>query len=220
MPRSAIVQEAALASFGILFVLGLIKHLKGVPVVASFGFTAALGLQLYFPLLRRGRNGVTTASIGLGLATWRIDLKWFLMWGLLVTPFFVFGHHFYQTIFMGRGFNFALPEDILQRLFMQTLVVALAEEVFFRGYLQERFERLWPARRKLFGVPFGAAILLGSAVFALAHFVGEYNPARLGPFFPSLLFGLLRARSGSIWGAAGLHAYFNVLGDLVWASYR
>lgn len=220
LPRGVLVRETWLAALGILLALGLIKHLAWLPVVGSFGFTLALGLQLYLPLLFRGSRGISNHSLGLRRDVWKTDLQTFLIWSAVVTVPFVLGHHLWQTQLMGRPFNFALPQDLLQRFVMQTLVVAVAEELFFRGYLQERFEQLWPAGRRLFGAPFGAAVVASSAVFALAHFVGEYNPTRLGPFFPSLLFGLARARSGSIWGAVGLHAYFNLLGDLVWASYR
>ena len=40
-----------------------------------------------------------------------------------------------------------------------------------------------------------------SALFALGHVATEFHPNRLGVFFPSLLFGWLRARTGGI-GAA------------------
>lgn len=219
--RAQLVREIWVASIGILLLLGLIKHLGAVmPVVRSWGFTLALGLQLYVPLFLRGRRAIDNRSLGLRLDRWRTDLAVFAAWAAVVTVPFALGHHLWQTELMGRPFRFAVPDDLLQKFVTQTIVVAVAEEVFYRGYLQERFERLWPAKRRLFGAPFGAAILASSAVFALAHFVGEYAPTRLGPFFPSLLFGLARARSGSVLGAIGLHAYFNLLGDFVWASYR
>ena len=70
-------------------------------------------------------------------------------------------------------------------------VIGLSEELFFRGYIQERFQRRFPGGLPILGVRLGPAILLTSAVFALAHFVGDYRPARLATFFPSLVFGLL-----------------------------
>lgn len=219
--RSVLVREVWIAAVGVLLALGLVKHLVPlVPFVKSYGATIALGLQMYAPLMMRGARGITLESLGLRRDTWALDLKWFFVWSAVVTVPFALGHHVWQTQLMGRPFNFGLPDGVVQRLLTQGLIVAMAEELFFRGYLQERLERLWPAKRKLFGAPFGLAIVVSSAVFALAHFVGEYNPARLGPFFPSLLFGLARARTGSIISAIGLHAYFNVLGELVWASYR
>jgi hypothetical protein len=133
---------------------------------------------------------------------------------------FAIGHHYWQTIIFHRPFIPRLPEHLITGVLLQALVVALAEELYFRGYLQERLARIWPLGQRLFGAPFGRAIIAGSAVFALAHFVGEYRFDRLGPFFPALVFGMLRARSGTIAGAIAFHAYCNVLGELLWACYR
>ena len=220
-PRAAVAREAWGAAVGILLALGLIKHVgHALPVVRDYGYTLALGLQLYLPLMLRGRRGISNESLGLTLSRWRTDLKVWAVWAVVVTIPFAIGHHYWQTTLMGRPFVPGLPDDLLKKFVLQTLVVALAEEIFFRGYLQERLQRLWPARRRLFGAPFGAAIVVTSAVFALAHYVGEYDLTRLGPFFPSLLFGWLRARSRTVVGAVAFHAYANLLGDLLWASYR
>jgi membrane protease YdiL (CAAX protease family) len=133
---------------------------------------------------------------------------------------FAIGHHYFQTVLMHRPFKARLPENVVESILTQVVVVALAEELFFRGYLQERLERIWPATRKVFGVPFGRAIIVAAAVFALAHFIGEYQLDRLGPFFPALVFGLLRARTQTIVGSIGYHAFCNILGEVLWASYR
>ena len=111
------------------------------------------------------------------------------------------------------------PDDLAISVVNQVLAVALPEELYFRGYLQSRMEALWPARRRLFGAMFGKALVISCGVFALAHFVGEYNLARLGPFFPALLFGLLRGRTGRITAAVTYHAFCNVLSQVLAASY-
>ena len=214
-------REILLASVGILLVLGLVKHLARVwPPAAEYGFTIAAGLQLYVPVYLIGRRGITREELGLTLVGWRKDL---LMVGALslatIVPFAI-GHHYWQTLVGHRTFAFRLPEGVLENMILQLLVVALSEEMFFRGYLQRRMEHLWPAARSIFGVPFGRAIVVSSLVFALAHFVGEYVPARLGPFFPSLVFGLLRTRTGTLLGAVSYHAFCNLLGDVLFASYR
>src|SRR5581483_3462669 len=67
----------------------------------------------------------------------------------------------------------------------QILFTALPEETFFRGSLQPSLPvRPW------------VAILVTSALFALAHLGFERDPRRLLVFFPSLLFGWLRLRTG------------------------
>lgn len=219
--RRTLRAEAWLASLGVLAALGLVKHIGLlVPVVRSWGFTVALGLQLYVPLVMRDSRGITSESLGLTAKRWRADLKYLLIWMVVITVPYVAGYHFLQTGYVGRPYTGNLTSEPFQRFLTQTLVVALAEELFFRGYLQERLQQLFPAKRKLFGAPFGLAIVLTSVVFALAHFVGEYRPYRLGPFFPSLLFGWFRARTGSILAAVGFHAYANLLSDTLQQLYR
>jgi membrane protease YdiL (CAAX protease family) len=96
--------------------------------------------------------------------------------------------------------------------------VALPEEVFHRGYLMSALEQRWPAKRKLFGVPFGWAAVISSTLFALGHLVTMPNTARLATFFPALVFAWLWRRSGSLWAPALFHAAANLLMDMLLAS--
>jgi membrane protease YdiL (CAAX protease family) len=139
---------------------------------------------------------------------------------VIVTVPFAIGHHFWQTMLFHHSFRFAMPEAFVTGVLTQVFIVALAEEIFFRGYLQERMAKIWPLERTLFGAPFGRAIVVAAVVFALAHFVGEYRVDRLGPFFPALVFGMLRAKTGRVVAPILFHAYCNVLGEVLWACYR
>jgi uncharacterized protein len=93
----------------------------------------------------------------------------------------------------------------------QLLVIALPEEAFFRGYLQSRLDRCFPKRISVAGAEVGASLVLTSAIFALGHLLTLTNPTRLAVFFPSLLFGWLRARTGGIGAAFVFHALCNLL---------
>jgi len=92
----------------------------------------------------------------------------------------------------------------------QLFYVAVAEETFFRGYVQSNVTR-WlvqtaPHRQ-------AACRVLGPVVsallFALAH-VAIVGPAGAVVFFPGLLFGWLRARTGSLLAPILFHATANV----------
>jgi membrane protease YdiL (CAAX protease family) len=97
------------------------------------------------------------------------------------------------------------------RVVDQVLVVALPEELFFRGYMQTRLTHLWgQGRTRLLGVQVGRAFWTTQLLFALAH-LGELHPWRLSVFVPALLFGWLRERTGSIGPAVVAHAFSNLL---------
>ncbi len=111
------------------------------------------------------------------------------------------------------GFHLHLPDGFVVLVLSQILVVAVPEEVFFRGYLMSRFEERWPSRRRVLGAAVGWPLLLSSALFAFGHFAVDLAPPRLAVFFPALVFGWMRARSGSIAAGALFHALCNVLSE-------
>jgi membrane protease YdiL (CAAX protease family) len=84
-------------------------------------------------------------------------------------------------------------------LFHQALV-ALSEETFFRGYLHDALAR--HGRRPL---PWT------SLLFAATHVAIFPSPWRALTFFPALLFGWTRERTGSVYVPAALHFGFNLL---------
>ena len=102
---------------------------------------------------------------------------------------------------------------------IQMLLVALPEEFFYRGYLQGTLDRVWPRRIRILGVECGLSIVVVSAMFALGHFVVGFDPQRLAVFFPSLLFGWMRARTGSIAAATAFHGLCNIVVDVLGKSY-
>ena len=100
---------------------------------------------------------------------------------------------------------------LLQWLLTQLLVVALPEEIFFRGYVQQRLRAFWPPRRTLFGTAFGGAHVVTALLFALIHLVILPAPERLLVFFPGLIFGWLAERSRGVFASTAHHALANVV---------
>jgi hypothetical protein len=172
--------------------------------------------------------GITIHPLRPGLRVLGVALL--LTWPAFVLGFFLY----YDTVCSGQGllrtwanataplcthwqgfagFRLRLPEGFVVLVLSQILVVAVPEELFFRGYLMSRFEARWPSRRRLFGAAVGWPLLVSSLLFAFGHFVVDLAPARLAVFFPALVFGWMRNRSGSIAPAAVFHALCNVLSE-------
>lgn len=121
--------------------------------------------------------------------------------------------------FAARAAQLRLPPDFALLAANQVLVIALPEEMFFRGYLFGRLEERWPARRRFLGAPVGRALLASAGLFALGHLLVDFNPQRLAVFFPALVFGWMRARTGSVTPGIAYHALCNLLADLLHTSY-
>ncbi len=85
-------------------------------------------------------------------------------------------------------------------LFREGLLVALPEEVFFRGYLYDAFEEKgWEP------------VLPSSVLFAAGHLFIFASWYRALTLFPGLLLGWSRKTSGNIYVPMALHLLFNLL---------
>jgi membrane protease YdiL (CAAX protease family) len=113
-----------------------------------------------------------------------------------------------------------LPEGFALLAAVQLLVVALPEELFYRGWMQGRWAGAEPARGVvLLGARLGAGFLRTQALFALGHLAAGPQPWRLGTFFPGLLFGWLRARTGNVAAPVLAHALSNLFLRTLEASF-
>jgi hypothetical protein len=99
------------------------------------------------------------------------------------------------------------------------IVVALPEEFFYRAYLMGRLDDIFKGRIRLLGVNVGWALLIQAALFALGHFVVDFNPSRLGVFFPALAFGWLRAKRNTIVAPILFHTASNIFMEIFRAGY-
>ena len=221
--------------------IGLSKHLAVVPVLQSLVGLAAAAMQLFVPLREADRSPLGDDGIGYRLNGMSREILWVLGIFLITAVPFWFLHESWWAWLQGRPpghSSLAIPIgdlstwlqssgwlgrsspslDLVELVLIHLLAVALPEELFYRGYLQPRLCSSFRDHRLVWGFRWNHGIALTAALFALAHFLGEYNPARLGPFFPALLFGLLRRRSGTIGGAVLLHGLYNLLGALLFAG--
>jgi len=87
------------------------------------------------------------------------------------------------------------------------LLVALPEEVFFRGYLYDAFVE---AGRE--------PVLPVALLFAVGHFVIAPSPFRLLTFFPALLLGWGRKGSGNVYVPTAVHFLYNLFPSLIGGS--
>jgi membrane protease YdiL (CAAX protease family) len=136
----------------------------------------------------------------------------------VIYPCFWFGFRLWWHV---EHFRPAPLGPVLNDALGQLLVIALPEEAFYRGYLQTSLERdLGSARSvSIFGTRVGLGVVVTSAIFALGHLLTELSPARLAVFFPALIFGFLRARTGGIGAALLFHAMCNLFAAYLLRSY-
>lgn len=115
-------------------------------------------------------------------------------------------------------FELRAPPGLALAALTQLLVVALPEELFYRGFLQTAWGRAPGRTVRVLGAELGPGFVATQALFALGHLV-VLQPWRLGTFFPGLLFGWLRARTGNLAAPVLFHALSNLLMLTLEASF-
>lgn len=227
LPREAV--REVLAIWGLCFLGLLLAMVSGsgqAKLVATVGF-------LYLPLVPMLRRNEDYPDFGLTLRNWRGDLKLSAVVLATVLPLFVLGYAaFVQALprlpaaaqallapYVGTPhFALKLPTRFPEWIIDQLFVVALPEEFFYRGYVQGRLRDAWPQGRLWWGARLGPAFWWTAVLFALGH-LAIFEVWRLGVFFPALLFGWMRERTGSVLGAALVHACSNLLMKVLEASF-
>ncbi|MBN1877682.1 MAG: CPBP family intramembrane metalloprotease [Anaerolineae bacterium] len=95
------------------------------------------------------------------------------------------------------------------------IFVGLAEEVWYRGYIQTRLNQVFARRWTFFGVQWGWGVLIASLIFGFTHVLNGWN-LETGEFHPlwwwgawtttsSLLFAYVREKTGSVVAGSILH---------------
>ncbi|MEE2960726.1 MAG: CPBP family intramembrane glutamic endopeptidase [Myxococcota bacterium] len=226
----------------LLLALLIVKTIATLPWIGPLAVTAVAALQLYWPILRAEKLGYPYEWLGIKKSEIPQDIKIVAILCLVTFPLYGLGVHWYMT----EAYDwFSIPEvaawlphktfapmenpkwfDLWKGALwlgeislIHILGVALPEEMFYRGYLQPQMEKRFSKPGTLFGVPFGRGTIMTAALFALGHFVGEWNPLRLAPFFPSLIFAWQRNRNNSIFGAILYHGLCNIYGEILFSLY-
>lgn len=206
-----------------------------LPFVGHVGSALVAVLLLYTPVLAAWRRGEDLADYGFALAPLGRGLAVGLGVPLLVFPLFALGYAaFHELACASEPVRVLVPPGVCARwsgpgdmvdaagagglgiaalvelAVIQLVVVALPEELFFRGFLLRLLESAWPPRRRLLGGGIGWALVVSALLFAIIHLPKAGDPRTLATFFPGLLFGWMRSATGSILAPVLAHAASNV----------
>jgi membrane protease YdiL (CAAX protease family) len=223
------VQEV-LILWGVAFLAILVAY----RIAPGWAKPVATVAFLYLPLWAMSRRNEDYQDYGVTLRAWRQDLLLVAVLCAVVLPLFTLGFWGATVVRpllppwlqawvaplggQGRWFHARLPDRFGLWVVDQLFVVAFPEEFFYRGYLQARLKTAWPRGARIAGVTVGPAFLLTALLFALGH-LAVFQAWRLAVFFPALLFGYLRERTGTVLGSTLLHAICNLYALFLEASF-
>ncbi len=194
------------------FVIGICKILyafRSVPFVAQTLPVWAAALFLYVPLFLLFRTGTRPEEWGITLRRFSLSVKLLLAVSLLFLPAYALLFWLYRSWWFHLPVRVHFPHDWLLILSYHLLCVALPEEVFYRGYVESRLNRAFPQTLNLLSARVGFGWLYTALLFALGHYIISLRPESLATFFPGLLFGWMRERTGSVASSTAFHALCN-----------
>ncbi len=168
-------------------------------------------LFLYAPVVSSLLRNRDLAGAGLEGTDWRRAGVDILVYSLVILPLFFAGWRVIEPFGIPVRLSFRLPPDWGMLFLWHFFGVALPEEVFFRGWLQERLDAIIGRKLRFLGADIGGGLFISALAFAAAHYVLEPRPDRLLVFFPALLFGYFRERSNSVFVPVMAHGAGNFL---------
>jgi uncharacterized protein len=218
-------------AFVAIAVAALVRIDVTLPAVGHLGSALVSVLFLYVPMVVLARRkqdlydyGLRAAPLARGLATAAVAMA--IIFPVFAVGYFVFYevacHEKLLAHLVPRGMCAqygglpalhvpALTWSLVEFCLVQMLVVALPEELFFRGFLLGLLEKRFPPKRRLLGGGVGLALVLSSLAFAIIHIPKDGDPRVLATFFPGLLFGWMRSATGSILASTITHGASNIL---------
>jgi len=219
--KSSILIETFLTTLILVVVTRILYAMQGVPFIGEYYTLIFAILFLYVPIviLRARRRPID--FFDRGVKQYLHSFIVFVVVSLIVFPIFLLAAHGWQTIvwsFSGPTFG-PIPEFWKYAAY-QLIIVALPEEVFFRGYVQSSLNLIFPRKWRLFGVDFGWGLFVTALVFAFAHSIISLQWWHFAIFFPALLFGYIREKTGTVTAPILLHALSNIIMYILTYTYR
>lgn len=210
-------------SFVTVILIAIVRFLyshQHLPFIGEYYAVIFAVLFLYVPVFVLWLEKKKVDFIDTSFSGYTASFLHFLMWVLIIFPPYLIAAHFWETIIYGKvGFRLAAFPDLWKTILFQVLLIALPEEFYFRGYMQGKLNDVWQKRWRFLGANVGWAWPITAVIFAFAHSFVNYQWWHFSIFFPALLFGWLRERTGSITAGALFHAMSNIVSDYIARSY-
>ena len=173
-------------------------------------------LFVYAPVWLCNWRGVDSWSYQLSIPAFRDGKSWWaalrlcLVVNICLWIWYIPLYDFWVGWIAGKKYIGTLPEELWMTMAYHFFYVAIPEEFFYSVYMQTRFDEVYPKKYRIFGVTVGMGLIWTSLLFAFGHSVVMLQWWHFAIFFPSLLFGWMREKSGGILAGAMFHACCNV----------
>jgi membrane protease YdiL (CAAX protease family) len=206
--------------FFTILAIRLFHELQSIPLFQPYVVVLTALLLIYIPIFIFYRRREPVQFLDGSPRQFLISLGWFLAVSLVIFPLLEFLNRYFQDWVMGKHFVGGHYRGLLKFFFFHLVAIAFPEEIFYRAYLQPQFNRVWGRPWHFLGTPFGKSLLFTSFLFALSHSLIQLQWWHFSIFFPSLVFGWLREKTGTVTAGTLFHALSNTYSYWVFLNYR
>lgn len=212
--RKSLAVELAVVTAACLAVIHILYIARGNAFIAAHLSYFVAYILIGAPILVLWVRKRRLDFFSFGLKGFFKSVWVFVVASIIVFPPFLVLAHFWQTLVWDvHPYRVAGFPGFTSAMVVQILVVALPEEFYFRGYFQSAMDKIFPKARRVLGANLGWGWFLTALIFAFAHSFITYKWWHFSIFFPALVFGYLRERTGNIIAPTLFHAASNLLMD-------
>jgi len=203
----------------VILVVRIVYELRAQSWAAMYVPVTVAVVLIYVPVLHGMVRHERLDYIERTWAAWKTGLIWFVIASLVIIPTYMLANTFWQawvnkTVYSPRG----IP-DFGWILLDQLFLISLAEEIFFRGWLQSRLKKFSVSKWPVLGAKLGWPWLLTAILFAISHSLITVQWWHFAIFFPALVFGWLREKTGGIVAPTLFHCACNLTAIWIQNNY-
>lgn len=211
-----LVLEVAITTVVLVGITRILYSFQNIPLIGKYYVLIFALLFLYVPVIIIRKRGRDVDFVDRRWAEYVRSFSVFLICSAIIFPlFFIAAHGWERIVLNASGPVFVRIPNLGRELAYQFIMVSLPEEFFFRGYVQTTLNQVLQKKWRLFGADLGWAWIVTAVMFAVVHSVVTLRWWHFAIFFPALVMGYLRERTGSITASILFHGTSNLAMTLI-----
>jgi membrane protease YdiL (CAAX protease family) len=218
MVRRQILKQTLWVWFFSMVAIRMFHELQRFRALQDYTLVLTAAVLIYLPVWIYHRRGERVTFFENTLTELFKSIGIVLIVALAIFPIIEIGDRYFQDIFFHAHYFGGNYNGLAIFAFFQLVLVAIPEEIFYRGYIQPQLNRVWGRPWRFLGASFGKSLIFTSMLFAFSHSLIQLKWWHFSIFFPSLVFGWLREKTGSVTAGALFHTLSNTFS--FWAAHN
>lgn len=220
MVRRQILKQTLWVWFISMAAIRIFHEFQRFPALKDYTLVLTAAVLIYLPVWVYHRRRESVTFFERTFPELLRSLVWFVLVSAVIFPIIEVGDRYFQDIFFNARYVGGNYKGLATFALFQLILVAIPEEIFYRGYVQPQLNRVWGRPWRFLGASFGKSLIFTSFLFAFSHSLIQLKWWHFSIFFPSLAFGWLREKTGAVTAGALFHTLSNTFSWWAAHNYR